>query len=99
MVEKQDCGSKHLQLAVWIVGIIIVVVGAAFGYAVRGDAGLDDRVRTTEREVSGLKVTTEELNKKYEIIINSQSTIMSNNSVIITNQGKILEKLNEMAKR
>jgi hypothetical protein len=55
MAKLESCGDKHLKLAVIIIGIVTVIVGAVWGRAEmieRGNQKLETRLRSNEENIA-----------------------------------------------
>lgn len=48
-VRTDDCGSKHLRLAVAIIGIVIAICSGTIGHSMTCARALDERVRIVEQ--------------------------------------------------
>lgn len=91
--HNNDCGTKHYQLALWIIGTVVVtillIVGSAFTYAMHSDVVTDDKVRTLEMSYARAESKIDIMSK---LISNAEERLRA----IEIEQGKISTSLNNI---
>jgi hypothetical protein len=67
-MAKEDCGTKHLTLALWIIGLVAVFCLGTLAYAAHLNAAMDSRVRTVEQSAAATDARFEAIQQSLKRI-------------------------------
>jgi len=65
---EDNCGTRHLALVAWIAGILLVVVGGAFGIGIATASSYAERIGKLEQEKAAVAVQLTQMQRTLDRI-------------------------------